>query len=168
MEFQQQLQREILSLEFARKNPNDEGNISEVDFAELMLAYAGYSDKKKSKKLKRVKKRFRDHGHGITLKEYLDFFHFLNNINDVDTALTFYHIAGASIDQATLKHVAKTVAHVDLSDHVIDVVFTIFDENSKLYKTFIWKAFNAKIKLYKTLFKIIFNISFQNFQWTTS
>lgn len=31
--------------------------------------------------------------------------------------------------KATLKHVAKTVAHVDLSDHVIDVVFTIFDEN---------------------------------------
>nr|CAD7574404.1 unnamed protein product [Timema californicum] len=30
---------------------------------------------------------------------------------------------------ATLKHVAKTVAHVDLSDHVINVVFTIFDEN---------------------------------------
>lgn len=36
---------------------------------------------------------------------------------------------GASIDQLTLKHVAKTVALVDLSDHVIDVVFTIFDEN---------------------------------------
>lgn len=131
LEFQQQLQREILSLEFLRKNPNEDGNISESDFAELMLAYAGYTEKKKSKKMKRVKKRFRDHGRGISLKEYLDFFHFLNNINDVDTALTFYHIAGASIDQATLKHVAKTVAHVDLSDHVIDVVFTIFDENSK-------------------------------------
>lgn len=26
------------------------------------------------------------------------FFHFLNNINDVDTALTFYNISGASID----------------------------------------------------------------------
>lgn len=49
----------------------------------------------------------------------------------MDTALTFYHIAGASIDQGTLKHVAKTVAHVDLSDHIIDVVFTIFDENRK-------------------------------------
>jgi len=35
---------------------------------------------------------------------------------------------------ATLKHVAKTVAHVDLSDHVINVVFTIFDENRKLKK----------------------------------
>jgi hypothetical protein len=73
--------------------------------------------------------RFRDHGTGISKEDYLNFFHFLNNINDVDTALTFYHIAGASIDQLTLKHVAKTVALVDLSDHVIDVVFTIFDEN---------------------------------------
>lgn len=73
--------------------------------------------------------RFRDHGTGISKEDYLNFFHFLNNINDVDTALTFYHIAGASIDQLTLKHVAKTVALVDLSDHVIDCVFTIFDEN---------------------------------------
>lgn len=35
---------------------------------------------------------------------------------------------------ATLKHVAKTVAHVDLSDHIISVVFTIFDENCE----YIW------------------------------
>lgn len=137
LEFQQQIQREILSLEFKRKNPNDEGKISESDFAELLLAYAGMSDKKKSKKMKRVKKRFRDHGTGISLKDYLDFFHFLNNINDVDTALTFYHIAGASIDQATLKHVAKTVAHVELTDHVVDVVFTIFDENSNNINIFL-------------------------------
>lgn len=129
LDFQHQLQREILSLEFKRKKPNDNGNIAEADFAELLLAYAGYPQKKKLKKLKRVKRKFRDHGIGISRDDYLDFFHFLNNINDVDTALTFYHIAGASIDQATLKHVAKTVAHVDLSDHVIDVVFTIFDEN---------------------------------------
>lgn len=135
LEFQHQLQREILSLEFRRKNPNEDGKITETDFAELMLAYAGYSDKKKAKKLKRVKKHFRENSKGVSNKEYLDFFHFLNNINDVDTALTFYHIAGASIDQSTLKHVAKTVAHVDLSDHVIDVVFTIFDENSKIDHT---------------------------------
>ncbi|XP_037910646.1 calcium uptake protein 1 homolog, mitochondrial isoform X3 [Hermetia illucens] len=129
LEFQHQLQREILSLEFKRKKPDENGFITEADFAELLLAYAGYTEKKKAKKLKRVKRKFRDHGTGISRDDYLDFFHFLNNINDVDTALTFYHIAGASIDQATLKHVAKTVAHVNLSDHVIDVVFTIFDEN---------------------------------------
>lgn len=130
LDFQHQLQRDILTLEFNRKHPNKQGNITEVAFTELMLAYAGYTDKKKCKKLKRVRKEFQKSA-GISKAEYLDFFHFLNNINDVDTALTFYHIAGASIDQTTLKHVAKTVAHVDLSDHVIDVVFTIFDENSK-------------------------------------
>ncbi|XP_058120911.1 calcium uptake protein 1 homolog, mitochondrial-like isoform X1 [Anopheles ziemanni] len=129
LDFQQQLQREILTLEFMRKNPDENGNISEADFAELLLAYAGYPQKKKVKKIKRVKKRFRDHGSGISKEDYLNFFHFLNNINDVDTALTFYHIAGASIDQETLKHVARTVALVELSSHVIDVVFTIFDEN---------------------------------------
>ncbi|XP_017117094.1 calcium uptake protein 1 homolog, mitochondrial isoform X2 [Drosophila elegans] len=130
LDFQEQLQKEILSLEFERKEPNEEGNITEADFAELLLAYAGYPLKKKQKKLKRVKRRFRDHGKGISKQDYLDFFHFLNNINDVDTALTFYHIAGASIDQQTLQHVAKTVAMVNLSDHVVDVVFTIFDENN--------------------------------------
>lgn len=41
-------------------------------------------------------------------------------------------IYGNCYVSATLKHVAKTVAHVDLSDHVINVVFTIFDENRKL------------------------------------
>lgn len=75
--------------------------------------------------------RFKEDGQGITKDDYLSFYHFLNNINDIDVALTFYHIAGASIDQQTLKHVAKTVAHIDLSDHVINVVFTIFDENRK-------------------------------------
>ncbi|XP_014484737.1 PREDICTED: calcium uptake protein 1 homolog, mitochondrial isoform X1 [Dinoponera quadriceps] len=129
LDFQQQLQREILSLEFERRNPDEHGNITEVDFTELLLAYAGYPAKKKAKMLKRVKKMFKEDPQGISKEEYLKFFHFLNNINDVDTALTFYHIAGASIDQATLKHVAKTVAHVDLSDHIIQVVYTIFDEN---------------------------------------
>ena len=42
--------------------------------------------------------RYKDNSPGIHLKDYLDFFHFLNNINDVDTALTFYNIAGASIE----------------------------------------------------------------------
>ncbi|XP_077270279.1 mitochondrial calcium uptake 1 isoform X2 [Temnothorax americanus] len=129
LDFQQQLQREILSLEFERRNPDEHGNITETDFTELLLAYAGYPAKKKAKMLKRVKKTFKEDPKGIGKEEYLKFFHFLNNINDVDTALTFYHIAGASIDQATLKHVAKTVAHVDLSDHIIQVVYTIFDEN---------------------------------------
>jgi len=32
---------------------------------------------------------------------------------------------------ATLKHVAQTVAHVELSVHLVDVVFVLFDENGR-------------------------------------
>ena len=44
-------------------------------------------------------------------------------------ALYFYNLAGASIDPATLQHVAKVCANVELSDHVVEVIFTIFDED---------------------------------------
>ncbi|XP_075548531.1 mitochondrial calcium uptake 1 isoform X2 [Dermacentor variabilis] len=129
LNFQRQLQTEILTLEFMRKEPDEQGMIREWDFADLLLTYAGLNDKKKSRMIKRIKKKFKSQSEGISLEDYLQFFHFLSNITEVDTALTFYHIAGASIDEATLKHVARTVAHVDLRDYVIDVIFTLFDEN---------------------------------------
>lgn len=46
----------IILLQFHRKNPDEHGNITEADFTELLLAYAGYPQKKKAKTLKRVKK----------------------------------------------------------------------------------------------------------------
>ncbi|XP_023593465.1 calcium uptake protein 1, mitochondrial isoform X4 [Trichechus manatus latirostris] len=64
---------------------------------------------------------------GLTFQEVENFFTFLKNINDVDTALSFYHMAGASLDKVTMQQVAKTVAKVELSDHVCDVVFALFD-----------------------------------------
>ena len=36
---------------------------------------------------------------GISFDEYMAFFQVLKYINDVDTALMFYHVAGASIDK---------------------------------------------------------------------
>ena len=36
---------------------------------------------------------------GLTFQEVENFFTFLKNINDVDTALSFYHMAGASLDK---------------------------------------------------------------------
>lgn len=142
--FQAQLQREILTLEFMRKNPDEEtGRITEKQLAELLLTYADYSAKKKGAVLKRVKQRYKfspdqsdlnqvdDAGEppGVALEDYIDIFSVLVHIDDVDKALCFYNLAGASIDQATLKHVAKVCANVHLCDHVVDVIFTIFDED---------------------------------------
>lgn len=131
LEFQRRLQNEILKLEFNRKcdaNKTD-AKISEKEFADLLIAYAGFPAKKKAKMMKRVKKAFGNVQHGIGLQDYLNFYQVLYAINDIDTALTFYHIAGAPIERSTMKHVAQTVAGVDLSDHVVDVVFVLFDEN---------------------------------------
>ena len=136
LEFQTQLQREILSLEFSRKDPDEEtGMITEKQFAELLLTYAEYTPKKRAVVLKRVKRRFKNNPEegveypGISLEDYIDIFYLLMHIEDVDKALYFYHLAGASIDPKTLKHVAKVTAEVELSDHVVEVIFTIFDDD---------------------------------------
>ena len=42
----------------------------------------------------------------------------------------FCSVSGASINPGTLKHVAKVCADVELSDHIISVIFTIFDEDN--------------------------------------
>lgn len=86
-------------LQFEQKAPKN-GQITEMDFAELLVAYAVLNEKKRARMLKRVAHKFEDNEfQGISLQEYLDFFKFLQNINDIDIALTFHNIAGASIDQ---------------------------------------------------------------------
>ena len=41
--------------------------------------------------------------------------------------------------QLTFKHVAKTVAGVTLSDHVVDVVYILFDENQVCSRDYVIK-----------------------------
>ncbi|XP_054030623.1 calcium uptake protein 1, mitochondrial isoform X4 [Dryobates pubescens] len=125
LEFQRKLQHDILKLEFERHDPV-EGRITERQFGSMLLAYSGVQSKKLTVMLKQLKKHFQD-GEGLTFEEVENFFTFLKNINDVDTALSFYHMAGASLDKVTMQQVARTVAKVELSDHVCDVVFALFD-----------------------------------------
>uniref|UniRef100_A0A8C6UXH3 Calcium uptake protein 1, mitochondrial n=1 Tax=Neogobius melanostomus TaxID=47308 RepID=A0A8C6UXH3_9GOBI len=125
LEFQRKLQHDVLKLEFERNDPMD-GRITERQFGGMLLAYSGVQSRKLKLMLKGLKKMFKD-AQGITFEEVENFFTFLKNVNDVDTALSFYHMAGASIDKVTMKQVARTVAKVELSDHVCDVVFALFD-----------------------------------------
>ncbi|TPP60758.1 Calcium-binding atopy autoantigen 1 [Fasciola gigantica] len=130
LELHSELQEEITRLEFNRASPVD-GKITEVQFSNFLLTYAGFSEQKRRKMIRRVKQKFHksEESVGINYRDFADFNLLLRSISDVDTALTFHHMAGAAIDQATLKHVAQTVANVNLSPHLINVVFTLFDEN---------------------------------------
>ncbi|XP_025900810.1 calcium uptake protein 1, mitochondrial isoform X2 [Nothoprocta perdicaria] len=125
LDFQRKLQHDILKLEFERHEPV-EGRITERQFGSMLLAYSGVQSKKLTVLLKQLRRHFQ-HGEGLTFEEVENFFTFLKNINDVDTALSFYHMAGASLDKVTMQQVARTVAKVELSDHVCDVVFALFD-----------------------------------------
>ncbi|XP_023347582.1 calcium uptake protein 1 homolog, mitochondrial [Eurytemora carolleeae] len=129
LEFQDELQSEILRLEFERKEPNEDGFISEKQFAELLLTYADYSPRKRTIVLKRIKKLFKEDGIGISVDDYMKIFQVLVHIEDIDKALTYHHLAGSSIKPDTLLHVAKVCANVDLSEHVVRVLFAIFDED---------------------------------------
>uniref|UniRef100_A0A0K2TJ33 Calcium uptake protein 1 homolog, mitochondriallike [Bombyx mori] n=1 Tax=Lepeophtheirus salmonis TaxID=72036 RepID=A0A0K2TJ33_LEPSM len=125
-DFQKTLQREILVLEFKKKSRGDEF-ISDNAFADLLITYAGFNPTKKQRFIKRLTNL--SDTTGITLDEYLNFYQVLYNISDVDASLTFYHIAGAPIERKTLRHVARAVAGIELTDHLLDVVFTLFDDN---------------------------------------
>ncbi|XP_046928884.1 calcium uptake protein 1, mitochondrial isoform X3 [Lynx rufus] len=134
LEFQRKLQHDVLKLEFERHDPVD-GKITERQFGGMLLAYSGVQSKKLTAMQKQLKKHFKEGKvpalslffQGLTFQEVENFFTFLKNINDVDTALSFYHMAGASLDKVTMQQVARTVAKVELSDHVCDVVFALFD-----------------------------------------
>ncbi len=138
IDFQKRLQSECIQKEFEfhasskLTNSNDLKVISEISFCEIILNYAGFSNQKTKKMLKRVAAKLDDSKSGITLKEYEDFFKVVRSIYEIDTALKFYSIAGSSIDKGIMKHVSKTVANVDLSENVVDIIFNLFDEDGKL------------------------------------
>lgn len=44
-----------------------------------------------------------------------------------------------NVHLAELKHVVKAVSRIQLSDHLVDTVFTLFDENGKFSLAYILK-----------------------------
>ncbi|KAL6740129.1 hypothetical protein Aduo_013515 [Ancylostoma duodenale] len=128
LEFQKCLYNDILRMEFERRDALDgvDGLISEYSFGELLLMHAQIPEKRQKLMLKRIKKKFKEKdSRGISFEETKAFFQFLYHIEDVDMALHFHRMAGLSIDA----EVARKVTDVELSDHVIDVVITLFDDN---------------------------------------
>lgn len=61
---------------------------------------------------------------GITFEEVENFFTFLKNVNDVDTALSFYHMAGASIDKGIFAN-SNFNCSPDLFPLVLNVITSI-------------------------------------------
>ncbi|CAJ0932721.1 unnamed protein product, partial [Mesorhabditis belari] len=130
LEFQADLHRDILKMEFERRDLLDgqDGIISEKSFGELLLLHAHIDEKQTKTMLKRVKKQYKG-SQGITFDEVMALFALLYHIEEVDVALHFHRMAGVSIDGEMLQRVAKKITGIDLSNHVVEVVITLFDDN---------------------------------------
>ncbi|CAI8033646.1 Calcium uptake protein 1, mitochondrial [Geodia barretti] len=126
--FHRLLRTELLWLEFNRFDPED-SRISERDFAKMVLSYADMNDQQRKKYMKRVKREYGDRKEGISFEDVQAFTELVENISDVEMALSMYMAAGASITPGDLKQVAQAVAGIDLQDSLVTMIFTLFDEN---------------------------------------
>ncbi|KAH8315986.1 hypothetical protein KR074_003930, partial [Drosophila pseudoananassae] len=125
LEFFQELTEEILNLEYEMLL-KDRSVISELDFSKLVLSHKS-SPTERHLALKRVKKKYGQQMQGITKAEFIDFFRLVKELDSVDMALSYHYLAGADISRQTLRHIAEIVAGVTLTEHMMDVIFTIFD-----------------------------------------
>uniref|UniRef100_A0A1I7WMH8 EF-hand domain-containing protein n=1 Tax=Heterorhabditis bacteriophora TaxID=37862 RepID=A0A1I7WMH8_HETBA len=147
LEFQEKLHNDILYMEFNRRDESDgvDGIISEESFGQLLLMHAQINEKRQKHMLRRIRKEFKG-GPGVTFEETHSFFEFLYHIEDVDMALYFHRMAGLSVDAQLLKRVAEKVIGIEISNHVIDIVITLFDENMvRLYVFFRQAVINLKL-----------------------
>ncbi|KAI1719725.1 EF-hand domain pair domain-containing protein [Ditylenchus destructor] len=133
LKFQHDLHRDILKIEFERRDPesNPVGIISEISFAELLLLHANLPTKKEKRMMKRVRRKFKNRPgkKGVSFQEVNDFFSFLYSIDKVDMALHFYKLAGKPLSEELIKKLARKVTGVQISDTVVEVLIALFDEN---------------------------------------
>uniref|UniRef100_A0AC35U546 Calcium uniporter protein n=1 Tax=Rhabditophanes sp. KR3021 TaxID=114890 RepID=A0AC35U546_9BILA len=167
LSFQAQLHKDILKIEFERRDPEsymeEAGIISEISFAELLLMHCCFGEKRQKRMLKRVRRKYKDRKEkkGVSLKEVYSFFRFLYYIDDVDLALHFYKLSGAPLTKTMIKKVAEKVANVTLSDNIVDIVITLFDENNDgclSHKEFIY-IMKKRMQRGSNAFKILMSAS---------
>jgi len=64
---------------------------------------------------------------GITFLEFRSFCQFLNNLDDFNVAMRMYTLADRPISQEEFRRAVRICTGTDLSPHVIETVFQIFD-----------------------------------------
>ncbi len=128
--FQRELIQDILYLEFMRYGPEKDKyhNISEVDFCTHLLYNSSIPSKKKAKLLKRVDKVFSG-TKGVSFEEFKNFYYVLFGGADLERAMFFLDSEKKGVTRAEFIDIARWVANRDISEHIVDVVFTLLDED---------------------------------------
>ncbi|XP_069942832.1 calcium uptake protein 3, mitochondrial isoform X7 [Cherax quadricarinatus] len=143
--FMENLQTEVLEIEF---NEFSKGlpAITELDFAKILLRYTYLQSDQPTKRMSRYEmylERLLDRipeGKGITFNEFKSFCQFLNTLDDFAIAMRMYTLADQPISQEEFHRAVKICTGAELSPHIVDTVFKIFDDDGDgqlSYKEFI-------------------------------
>lgn len=136
--FMENLQHEVLELEF-HEFSKGHSTISELDFAKILLRYTYLDTDEYDKYLDRILS-CTDVQIGITFDEFRRFYQFLNNLDDFSIAMRMYTLADQPISKDEFQRAVKICTGTMLSNHLIDTVFALFDEDGDgqlSYKEFI-------------------------------
>ncbi|XP_042221260.1 calcium uptake protein 3, mitochondrial-like isoform X1 [Homarus americanus] len=136
--FMENLQTEVLEIEF---NEFSKGlpAITELDFAKILLRYTYLQSDQYEMYLERLLDRIPE-GKGITFSEFKSFCQFLNTLDDFAIAMRMYTLADQPISQEEFHRAVKICTGAELSPHIVDTVFKIFDDDGDgqlSYKEFI-------------------------------
>ncbi|XP_067375149.1 calcium uptake protein 3, mitochondrial isoform X2 [Channa argus] len=123
--FMDNLQTEVLEIEFLSYSKGMP-TISEEDFARILLRYTNVDNV--SGYLENVRHSMPDE-EGITFEEFRSFFQFLNNLEDFTIAMQMYNFANRSIGQEEFTRAVYVATGINLTRHLVNTVFKIFDED---------------------------------------
>lgn len=126
---QRELIQDVLYLEFLRYTTDDsKQTISEIDFCNHLLYDSNMPSKKKAKMLKRVEKAFKS-SPGVTFDEFKNFYYVLFGGSDLERAMFFLDSEKNGVTSEEFCNIAKWVANRGISEHIVDVIFTLLDED---------------------------------------
>ncbi|XP_035709215.1 calcium uptake protein 3, mitochondrial isoform X2 [Folsomia candida] len=125
--FMEDLQTEVQELEFHEFSKGLDF-ISQVDFAKILLRYTYLQSEEYELYLDRLVDRIKLE-QGITFEEFRAFCQFLNNLDDFNVAMKMYTLADRPISQDEFRRAVRICTGTDLSPHVVETVFQIFDED---------------------------------------
>jgi len=128
---QKVLMDEMLYIEYGRYDKENKNAISAVDFCKHILYNAPINQKKKEKMIRRVEKAFGKNDAKITFEMYRNFYYLLFGGSDLERAMFFLdtdsHADG--VDMKEFAGIAKWVAGTEIDPYVIEVLFTLLDDN---------------------------------------
>ncbi|CAG0879741.1 unnamed protein product [Cyprideis torosa] len=125
--FMEQLQTEILEMEFSEFSKGKD-HITEMEFAKILMRYTALTEEESDLVYERLLTRITDE-RGISFAEFKGFCQFLNNLEDFAIAMKMYTLANQPISQGEFLRAVKICTGETLSDHLVNTVFMIFDED---------------------------------------